>query len=41
MGRRRFVMKGVNHDLQKTGIPRATGFAPVTAAADLGRLLRI
>jgi len=30
MGRRRFVIKAVNHDLQKTGIPPATGFAPVT-----------
>ncbi|WP_211380710.1 hypothetical protein, partial [Agrobacterium tumefaciens] len=34
MGRRRFVIKAVNHDLQKTGIPPATGFAPVT---DKGR----
>ncbi|WP_206120740.1 hypothetical protein, partial [Rhizobium laguerreae] len=30
MGRRRFVIKEVNHDSQKIGIPRATRSAPVT-----------
>ncbi|WP_204339323.1 hypothetical protein, partial [Rhizobium ruizarguesonis] len=38
MGRRRFVIKEVNHDSQKIGIPRATGSAPVTfgvSGADL------
>jgi hypothetical protein len=32
MGRRRFVMKEESHDLQETGIPPATRFAPVIHA---------
>jgi hypothetical protein len=45
MGRRRFVIKEVNHDSQKIGIPRATRSAPVTkrgcggAAVDAGAAL--
>ncbi|MBY4611620.1 hypothetical protein K6M90_28770 [Rhizobium sp. 9T] len=41
MGRRRFVIKEVNHDSQKIGIPRATRSAPVTVTTDFGRGLGV